>query len=295
MKDKLTTGQMARLNGISEKALRIYHREGLLVPEYVDEDSGYRYYSIFQSARLDMIQQMRAMGMGLNEIREVLVQPDAKGLEQFMTRYAAKLEREIRERQLAKEMAERYIYTCRQFMEKKVCQDFVLEHLPGKKILRFQITAAGGYGEGIPSDDLCQWEYFLRYVKRQMAAGGIPLSLFGNVGCIIVREDFQQGRLFSTEAFVEVPADFYCEDSWFRVQEIPEGDYLCLYCEGLFTEKQDWREPEKIMELKAELAHRGLEPAGDYYGEVLADTPAFHYSGRDMLLRLEIAVKKCVD
>lgn len=287
----LTTGQMARLNGISEKALRIYHREGLLVPEYVDESSGYRYYSIYQSARLDMIQQMRAMGLGLEDIRTVLQQPDVGGLKHFMEEYAGRLDKEIERLNLAREAARRYASTCRMFEEKPPKEKFVLEHLPRRKILRFAITQVDEYDEGIPSSDVQQWEYFLRCLKRRMVEKEIPLSLFGNVGCIVTQEDFCQERFISTEAFVMAPEDYEYDDDWIHTCEIPEGDYLCLYCEGLFTENHDWKEPEKLHALKDELVRRGFCPAGDYYGEVLADTPAFHYSGRDMLLRLEIEVE----
>ena len=55
---KLTIGQMAKLNHISEQSLRLYDREGLLSPFVKDENTGYRYYHIIQSARLDMIQYM---------------------------------------------------------------------------------------------------------------------------------------------------------------------------------------------------------------------------------------------
>lgn len=290
MKDRLTTGQMARLNGISEKALRIYHKEGLLVPEYVDESSGYRYYSIFQSARLDMIQQMRTMGLGISEIRKVLALPDANALEGFMNEYAARLEQEIQKMILARDMARNYADTCQRLRQRPADGSFLVEHLPCERILALSMGEAADYAGGIPSDDIRGWEYYLRYVKRQMCERGIPLSLFGNVGCVVTRENFCQGRFLSTEAFIKAPEDFSYEDDFIRMKEIPEGEYLCSYSEGLFTESCDWRESEKLGEMKAELARRGLEAAGNYYGEVIADTPAFHYSGRNMLLRMRIAV-----
>ena len=52
---ELTIGQMARLNGVSEQTLRLYDRTGLFSPMYRDEENGYRYYDIRQSAQLDMI------------------------------------------------------------------------------------------------------------------------------------------------------------------------------------------------------------------------------------------------
>ena len=69
---RLTIGQMAKLNQISQQTLRLYDREGLLTPMITDPHTGYRYYHIIQSARLDMIQYMKASGMTLKQIRPLL-------------------------------------------------------------------------------------------------------------------------------------------------------------------------------------------------------------------------------
>ena len=37
---KMTIGQMARMNGISEQTLRLYDREGLFSPAYRNRDTG---------------------------------------------------------------------------------------------------------------------------------------------------------------------------------------------------------------------------------------------------------------
>ena len=67
---ELSIGQMARLNGLSEQTLRLYDRAGLFSPMYRDAENGYRYYDIRQSAQLDMIQHMKALGMSLKDIKE---------------------------------------------------------------------------------------------------------------------------------------------------------------------------------------------------------------------------------
>ena len=44
---------------------------GLFKPAYVDEHNGYRLYDIGQSARLDIIQYLKNLGMTLKEIKEI--------------------------------------------------------------------------------------------------------------------------------------------------------------------------------------------------------------------------------
>ena len=65
----LSIGQMARINHVSIQTLRLYDKMGLLKPAVVDENSGYRYYSILQCAKLDLISSMKQCGLSLKEIR----------------------------------------------------------------------------------------------------------------------------------------------------------------------------------------------------------------------------------
>ena len=69
---RLTIGQMAQLNHISEQTLRLYDREGILKAQEVDPETDYRYYHILQSARIDLIQNMKMYGLTLKEIRSLL-------------------------------------------------------------------------------------------------------------------------------------------------------------------------------------------------------------------------------
>ncbi len=73
---KFTIGQAAELNHVSRKTLRLYDMEGLLKPRVTDENTGYRYYDIIQSARLDFIQNMKLYSMTLWELRTLLENAD---------------------------------------------------------------------------------------------------------------------------------------------------------------------------------------------------------------------------
>lgn len=64
----LSIGQMARINHISIQTLRLYDKMGLLKPVAVDAGSGYRYYSILQCAKLDLIGSLKQCGLSLKEI-----------------------------------------------------------------------------------------------------------------------------------------------------------------------------------------------------------------------------------
>ncbi|MEO3875881.1 MerR family transcriptional regulator [Nonomuraea sp. B12E4] len=70
--DLLPIGQFARLSRLSVKQLRHYDELGLLVPAYVDADSGYRYYRRGQARQALSIGLLRTLDVPLPVIAEVL-------------------------------------------------------------------------------------------------------------------------------------------------------------------------------------------------------------------------------
>ncbi|MPY64825.1 MerR family transcriptional regulator [Streptomyces spongiae] len=70
--DLLTIGAFAARTRLSAKALRLYDRQGLLTPAYVDDVSGYRYYRADQAERARLVALLRQLDMPLARIAEVV-------------------------------------------------------------------------------------------------------------------------------------------------------------------------------------------------------------------------------
>lgn len=64
-------GLFAGINRVTIKTLRHYDEQGLLVPAYVDMESGYRYYTSSQIADLHQTLALKNMNFTLEEIREI--------------------------------------------------------------------------------------------------------------------------------------------------------------------------------------------------------------------------------
>lgn len=74
----LSISDFSRASHLGVKALRHYHRIGLLVPEEVDELTGYRRYGPDQLADALVIKRFRDLDMPLEEIRELLATTDVE-------------------------------------------------------------------------------------------------------------------------------------------------------------------------------------------------------------------------
>ncbi len=70
-KTKLKIGEFSQLMQVTVKTLRHYEQKGLLLPETVDEWTGYRYYSIDQMQKLQAIRDLQNLGFSLDEIKDL--------------------------------------------------------------------------------------------------------------------------------------------------------------------------------------------------------------------------------
>lgn len=81
----LKIGDFSKLSRISIRMLRHYDEMGLLVPENVDEYTGYRYYSENQLPLANRINSLKDMGFSLAVISEILKTYDnSQALQQFL-------------------------------------------------------------------------------------------------------------------------------------------------------------------------------------------------------------------
>ncbi|NGN64964.1 MerR family transcriptional regulator [Streptomyces sp. A7024] len=95
----LTIGAFARRSRLSQKALRLYDRLGLLVPAEVDQDSGYRRYAAGQLDDARLIVMLRRLDMPLADVGQVLAAEDRAAV---LDAYWARAERRFAgQRQLA--------------------------------------------------------------------------------------------------------------------------------------------------------------------------------------------------
>jgi DNA-binding transcriptional MerR regulator len=89
----LAVGQLARLAGLTTKALRHYDRIGLLTPAVVDPDTGYRFYRPDQVAQARLVQTLRSVDVPLDQVRACLASPDdTAAMQQILIEHRRRLQ-----------------------------------------------------------------------------------------------------------------------------------------------------------------------------------------------------------
>jgi MerR family copper efflux transcriptional regulator len=67
----LKIGELAEQAGVNHRTLRYYERMGLMQPAHRAE-SGHRYYNQTSLVRLKRIQQLKSLGLSLEDIAEII-------------------------------------------------------------------------------------------------------------------------------------------------------------------------------------------------------------------------------
>ena len=90
-------GDVARMFHLSPGSLRHYEQAGLLKPEYIDAQTGYRYYSVRQFEVLNTIRYLRALDMPIRQIEDFLKNRDIDVIENKLLKQKELIERKQRE------------------------------------------------------------------------------------------------------------------------------------------------------------------------------------------------------
>ena len=93
-------GEFSKLSQVSVRMLRHYDKIDLLVPEKIDEFTGYRYYSAMQLITINRIQELKRMGLSLNTIKEILKNySDDQSFKNYLKLKKSEIEENMKEMQ----------------------------------------------------------------------------------------------------------------------------------------------------------------------------------------------------
>ena len=112
MKDFFTIGEVARLFNIKIATLRYYDDIGLLKPQYINEQTHYRYYTTQQFERLNSIKYLRTLGMPIHKLLDFFNDRDIDNLMSML--HAEKLEI-VRKKQELEKIEQKISRRLRQF------------------------------------------------------------------------------------------------------------------------------------------------------------------------------------
>lgn len=214
-------GQMARLFDVNVRTLRYYDSIGLLEPEAVNAETGYRYYSSAQFERLNTILYLRMLDVPIAKIASFFALRDVGLMRGILEEQLRDVQEKQRRLALVGEKIARRIGDIDRAVGARLDEPGIRQ-LPARRVARLAESFA-------PSDDL---EPLIRDLSRRSNLDGA--IFLGKVGVSIARADLERGafgRLSSV--FVLLEADERREG----VESVlPAGDYASVLFRGTHRE-----------------------------------------------------------
>lgn len=236
-------GDVAKLFHLSVSSLRHYEAAGLLQPEWVDPQTGYRYYSTRQFEVLNTIRYLRALDMPLPEIADFLRDRDVGRMEEKL-----RLQREtvIRKQQELRRIERKIENRLQQLHTAQTCPLDTVE-LVEAAACRIVWMESSMKIEGYL--DMETW-------IRKLDSSDVEAVVFlGKVGVSLSGEHLRQGRYTPYDGIFLVLDD---EDNYNgEVQQLPQA--LCVRIRFRGSHAQA---PEQYEKLTAYIAAHQMEVAG---------------------------------
>ena len=236
-------GDVAKLFHLSVSSLRHYEAAGLLQPEWVDPQTGYRYYSTRQFEVLNTIRYLRALDMPLPEIADFLWDRDVGRMEEKL-----RLQREtvIRKQQELRRIERKIENRLQQLHTAQTCPLDTVE-LVEAAACRIVWMESSMKIEGYL--DMETW-------IRKLDSSDVEAVVFlGKVGVSLSGEHLRQGRYTPYDGIFLVLDE---EDNYNgEVQQLPQA--LCVRIRFRGSHAQA---PEQYEKLTAYIAAHQMEVAG---------------------------------
>ncbi|WP_347401823.1 MerR family transcriptional regulator [Candidatus Enterococcus murrayae] len=169
----LKIGEFSQLGQVSIRTLRHYDEIDLLHPKLVDEESGYRYYSVRQLDVLAQIVLLRELKFSLKEIKS-LIQQDPKIFTAALLKKDREIEKEIQRDQFRQQQIQQMI----QRMQHKGNYQVKIKEIPAFPVISLRKKIKSFYHEGL------LWEEFQSLLKKQ----GLPFPSDSNQ-CLTIFHD----------------------------------------------------------------------------------------------------------
>lgn len=269
-------GRMASNNRITVATLRLYDQMGLLTPAYIDPETGYRYYDLRQTSRLDIIRYMRDLGLSLSDIHSLLDKEDITLIEEKLIEKNRQIQEQLRELKAMREAVDRTIESIERYRKSPVSGTISLEYIDRRYIL-FMPCSDNFYESGIVT-----YEKTVLRLREKLMEKQLPQFLSYNLGTSVSQQNFEEGRFIPDKVFIF--GDRNLTEYGSNIQVLDSGMYACIYLDCFDDEIPC---AHKLLRYCKE---HNYALTGDYICEEMTEFNVFDTRQRNMFLRLQVPV-----
>lgn len=251
-KELFQIGEVAKMFHISVGLLRHYEKIGLLMPERVDEQTGYRYYGIRSFECLNTIRYLRVLDTPLEQISDFLKNRNLDNIQNLLIQQKNEIAERIRELEIIERKLDNSLYRLNDAMSSEL-DKIKVSQIPPRRIAWIKHSLA--------INTYLDLELPIRKLETFQSEAVVFL---GKVGVGISEENLKK-RIFSEYDRVFLLLDK--EDSYRgETVELPQAVCVTVRFRGSHTEAAEYY--EKLTDF---ILHNNLELAGPSFEITLID------------------------
>lgn len=210
VKKYLTIGEVSKIKGVSAKSLRYYEKIGILIPAYINKETGYRYYTVEQLLILELIHICVELGIPLKNFKNYITTQANINIEKLVIDGEQIVNQKIQKLQAQKQfLSNVFIHVKRTNTVKDIKKEFI-EDIPDRYFLTVD------YNNNLSDYKTINLEYS-KLFNQSMALG--------------IADNFNQGffsycenEQYKRKIFLEIPNPHkHIENLYF----LPGGKFLC--------------------------------------------------------------------
>lgn len=175
-------GEVAKMFRVSMGTLRHYENRGLLMPEYTDPETGYRYYGIRQLEVLNTIRYLRVLDFPLAQIADFLGNRDVSVIEEKLESQKKIIEEKKRELEVIAKKIDHRLQMLRDAASSRL-DEISIQEMPESRVRTIH--------DSLKLDSYLDLEYAIRKLDENQKE---PLIFLGKVGVGISKEKLERGE-----------------------------------------------------------------------------------------------------
>jgi DNA-binding transcriptional MerR regulator len=242
MSTYFTIGEISKFFNISIKTLRYYDEIGLLKPAYINKDNNYRYYSVEQFIKIDLIKYFKITGMSLDVIKDIL---SSKTSIQFILEniknQSKKLEEKIDELSAVKKYLDNLEKNISQNIEEGIDEVFI-KYNNERQYMKYETI----------SKNVEELDINLRPIILEIEKN--PNEIYSDLGVTVSYE-----ALIEDNKIIYKEFKVFCEDK-ININILPKGEYVTIMFED--NSKNSIKYYKKILEY---IQKNSINVIGDFH------------------------------
>lgn len=210
MKKFLTIGEVSKIKRVSAKSLRYYEQLGILLPAYINKETGYRYYTVEQLLIIELIHICIELGIPLKNFKKYITAEENIDIQKLLTDGEQIVNEKIKKLQSQKQfLSNVFTHVNRTNCVKDIQEEFI-EDIPDRYFLTIDYNG-----------NLSDYKTInLEYSKLFEQAINLGIADNFNQGFFAYHENQQ----YKKRIFLDIPNPHTNIDNLYL---LPGGKFLC--------------------------------------------------------------------